>query len=93
MIIEVAPDTNIGYLVMKRLVLAFFALMTLTGCNDLRIGVGLKGIMLNDDKITLDGDTFDIREKIGDSLLIVWNYEHSEDNIPYYLLKYERNGF
>ena len=93
MIIEVAPDTNIGYLVMKRLVLAFFALMTLTGCNDLRIGVGLKGIMLNDDKITLDGDTFDIREKIGDSLLIVWNYEHPEDNIPYYLLKYERNGF
>jgi len=80
-------------LVMKRLVLAFFALMTLTGCNDLRIGVGLKGIMLNDDKITLDGDTFDIREKIGDSLLIVWNYEHSEDNTPYYLLKYERNGF
>ncbi len=67
--------------------------LSLIACSDLKIGVGLKGVMLNDDKMTLDGDTFDIRERIGDSLLIVWNYEHSDEKTPYYLLKYERNGF
>ena len=68
-------------------------LLSLLSCSDLKIGVGLKGVILDEDKITLDGDTFDIREKIGDSLLIVWNYTHSDDRTPYYLLKYERNGF
>ena len=29
-------------------------------------------------------------ERIGDSLLIVWNYTHSNDRTPCYLLKYER---
>ena len=67
--------------------------LSLISCSDLKIGVGLKGIMLDEDKMTLDGDTFDIRERIGDSLFVVWNYTHSNDRTPYYLLKYERNGF
>jgi len=67
--------------------------LSLIACSDLKIGVGLKGVILNDDKIILDEDTFDIRERIGDSLFIVWNYEHSDDMPPCYLLKYERNGF
>ena len=67
--------------------------LSLISCSDLKIGVGLKGVMLDEDKMTLDGDTFDIRERIGDSLFIVWNYTHSNDRTPYYLLKYERNGF
>lgn len=49
------------------------------------IGVGLKGAIVDDEKMTLDGDTFDIRERIGDSLLIVWNYTNSDDRTPYYL--------
>ncbi len=75
------------------LVFAYLMLIVLVGCGGLKVGVGLKGVMLDDNKMTLDGDTFDIRERIGDSLLIIWNYEHSDDKTPYYLLKYERNGF
>ena len=71
----------------------FLTFAVLTGCTSLRMDVALRGIMLDDDKMTLDGDTFDIREKIGDSLLIVWNYTQSYDRTPYYLLKYECNGF
>ena len=56
------------------------------------MGVGLKGVILDDYKLTLDGDTFDIRGRIGDSLLIVLN-SNQDDKTPYYLLKYERNGF
>ena len=56
------------------------------------MGVGLKGVILDDFKLTLDGDTFDIRGRIGDSLLIVLN-SNQDDKTPYYLLKYERNGF
>lgn len=67
--------------------------LSLLSCSDLKIGVGLKGAIVDDEKMTLDGDTFDIRERIGDSLLIVWNYTNSDDRTPYYLLKYERNGF
>lgn len=67
--------------------------LSLLSCSDLKIGVGLKGAIVDDEKMTLDGDTFDIRERIGDSLLIVWNYTNLDDRTPYYLLKYERNGF
>lgn len=67
--------------------------LSLLSCSDLKIGVGLKEEIVDDEKMTLDGDTFDIRERIGDSLLIVWNYTNSQSRTPYYLLKYERNGF
>ena len=70
----------------------FLTFAVLTGCNGLRMGVGLKGVILDDFKLTLDGDTFDIRGRIGDSLLIVLN-SNQDDKTPYYLLKYERNGF
>ena len=39
----------------------FLTFAVLTGCNGLRMGVGLKGVILDDFKLTLDGDTFDIR--------------------------------
>lgn len=68
-------------------------LAVLTGCHGLRIGVGLKGEVIDEDTLVLDGDTFTIQERIGDSLFIVWNYEHSDEKTPCYLLKYERNGF
>ena len=68
-------------------------LAVLTGCHGLRMGVGLKGKVIEEDTLVLDGDTFTIQERIGDSLFIVWNYEHSDDKTPCYLLKYERNGF
>lgn len=81
---------------MKRLHLAFIVVIisfTVTACSGLRMGVGLKGEIIEGDTIVLEGDTFTIHERIGDSLFVVWNYEHSDDKTPYYLLKYERNGF
>ena len=82
--------TNKKYYVVLAVIMMYLSLLS---CSDLKIGVGLKGVILDENKITLDGDTFDIRERIGDSLLIVWNYTHSNDRTPCYLLKYERNGF
>ena len=78
---------------MKKLLFIFLMLAVLTGCHGLRMGVGLKGEFIDEDTLVLDGDTFTIQERIGDSLFIVWNYEHSDEKTPYYLLKYERNGF
>ena len=78
---------------MKKLLFIFLMLTVLTGCHGLRMGVGLKGEFIDEDTLVLDGDTFTIQERIGDSLFIVWNYEHSDEKTPCYLLKYERNGF
>ena len=78
---------------MKKLLFIFLMLAVLTGCHGLRMGVGLKGEVIDEDTLVLDGDTFTIQERIGDSLFIVWNYEHSDEKTPCYLLKYERNGF
>ena len=58
---------QILYCTMKRLMFLFLTFAVLTGCNGLRMGVGLKGVILDDYKLTLDGDTFDIRGRIGDS--------------------------
>lgn len=81
---------------MKQLHLALtivFMSFMMAACSGLHMGVGLKGEVVGEDTIVLDGDTFTIQERIGDSLFVVWNYEHSDDKTPYYLLKYERNGF
>lgn len=78
---------------MKKLLFIFLMLAVLTGCHGLRMGVGLKGEFIDEDTLVLDGDTFTIQERIGDSLFIIWNYEHSDEKTPCYLLKYERNGF
>jgi len=82
--------TNKNFHIVLAVIVIYLSLLS---CSDLKIGVGLKGAIVDDEKMTLDGDTFDIRERIGDSLLIVWNYTNSDDRTPYYLLKYERNGF
>lgn len=78
---------------MRRILFVFFTFILLTGCNGLRMGEELKGEVIDKDTMVLQGDTFLIQERIGDSLLVVWNYEHSDDKTPCYLLKYERNGF
>ena len=69
--------TNKKYYVVLAVIMMYLFLLS---CSDLKIGVGLKGVILDENKITLDGDTFDIREKIGDVCLSCG-------------LKYERNGF
>lgn len=61
-------------------------------CSNMKQGVGLRGIVVDDERITLDGDTFEIQERIGDSLLIV-SKERFTESVPDYLLKIERNGF
>ena len=78
---------------MKKLLVIFLMLAALTSWHGLRMGVGLKGEVIEEDTLVLEGDTFTIQERIGDSLFIVWNYEHSDEKTPCYLLKYERNGF
>ena len=78
---------------MKKLLFIFLMFATLVSCTGLRMGGGVKGEVIDEDTIVLDGDTFKIQERINDSLFVVWNYEHSNDKKPYYLLKYERNGF
>lgn len=65
--------------------------LMLVSCKGLRSGIGLRGIILDDNMMTLDGDTFRISETIGDSLLIVW-YDHAE-NTPFYLIEQKHNGF
>lgn len=77
----------------KIMIFIFLVSLLLTSCNGLKMGAGLRGELLDDDKIILNGDTFDIKEKIDDSLFIVWDYYHSDGKTPYYLLRYERNGF
>lgn len=56
---------------MKKLLFIFLMLAVLTGCHGLRMGVGLKGEVIDEDTLVLDGDTFTIQERIGDSLFIV----------------------
>lgn len=68
-------------------------LAILTGCNGLKIGVGLRGELVGVDTILLDGDTFAIRDRITDSLFVVRDCARSDDGTQFYLLKYECNGF
>lgn len=77
---------------MKKLLFIILTLAALTGCNGLRLGVGVRGELIGD-VIVLDGDTFKIRKWISDSLFVILNNEHPEEDAPCYLLKYERNGF
>ena len=77
---------------MKKLLFIILTLAALTGCNGLRLGVGVRGELVGD-VIVLDGDTFKIRKWISDSLFVILNNEHPEEDAPCYLLKYERNGF
>ncbi len=77
----------------SHLALALILLSILSGsCSALRIGKGVKGEVTEDGTIVLAGDTFNIIERIGDSLLIVRNNGISNENTPRYLLKHERNG-
>ena len=57
--------TNKKYYVVLAVIMMYLSLLS---CSDLKIGVGLKGVILDENKITLDGDTFDIRERIINSL-------------------------
>ncbi len=77
---------------LKILLGAILALASLTGCNGLKMGVGLKGEMLEDNMMILDGDTFTIQDRIGDSLFIAQDYAHPNSKKSYYLVRYEHNG-
>ena len=65
-------------------------LTVLTGCHGLRMGVGLKGEFIDEDTLVLDGDTFTIQERIGDSLFIpnrsleIFSYKKSDCSRPYH---------
>lgn len=73
------------------LIICSMILLTTASCNGLTTGVGIRGIVCDNDLTTLDGDTFRIQERIDDSLLIVCHYP--EDNDRNYLIKQGRNGF
>lgn len=72
-------------------VLLLLTLLVTFSCNNLKKGVGLRGVFLEDDLMTLDGDTFNVGEKIGDSLLVIWDYPDKYE--PNYLIRKKRNGF
>lgn len=72
------------------IVLLCMGLLIAVSCKGLKVGVGLKGAMAGDDLMTLDGDTFRISERIGDSLVVIWNYP--EEGESCYLIKLERDG-
>ena len=57
---------------MKKLLFIILTLAALTGCNGLRLGVGVRGELVGD-VIVLDGDTFKIRKWISDSLFVILN--------------------
>lgn len=73
------------------LIICSMILLMIASCNGLTSGVGIRGIVCGDNLMTLDGDTFKVQERIGDSLLIVYHYP--KDNDHHYLIKQERNGF
>lgn len=60
----------------------FVAIMTsVISCTGLKQGVGMRGSILDNDKMVLDEDTFDIVEQMNDSMLIV--SERSEKRAQY----------
>lgn len=85
---------ELGSLDMKKiLILAAIVLTVMTSCHGgLKMNVGLWGEMLDDNMMTLAGDTFVVHGKIGDNMLIVSDYEHPDDAEPYYLLQQKPNG-
>ena len=46
---------------MKRQLFIILIFTVLTGCNGLHVGVGLKGEIVDEDTIVLEGDTFTIQ--------------------------------
>ena len=79
---------------MKILTLVAITLLVLTACGGLKMGAGYWGEMIEENRMTLDGDTFFIKDKVGDDMLIVMDEEHQEeDNAKScYLLKRKHNG-
>lgn len=80
---------------MKRIIPVLIMFMTpvlLLSCSNLRHNVGQRGIIVDDEHIILDGDTFSICERINDNLLII-SEEVYVDKVPDYLIKKEANGF
>lgn len=65
-------------------------LMTVTSCREVKSEVGKRGIMCSSGLMTLDGDTFEIQDRIGDSLLIVRRHSKRDDSSL--LIKKENNG-
>lgn len=77
----------------KMWLFAVFILTMMTSCHEgLKMDVGLWGEMLDDNFMTLAGDTFVVHGKIGDNMLIVSDYEHPDEAEPFYLLQQKRNG-
>ena len=81
-----------GFRHMKMLPFVVITLFVLTACGGLKMGAGYLGEMIDENRVTLDGDTFSIRGKVGEDMLIVMDEEHIEDAKPCYLLKRKRNG-
>lgn len=89
---------------MKVLPLVAITVLVLTACGGLKIGAGYWGEMIEENRMTLDGDTFFIHGKVGDDMLIVMEEVHEDDDDddadadadadaqPCYLLKRKSNG-
>lgn len=76
--------------VMSTMLWGLMLFMT-ASCKDMKVGEGIRAVVRGDVLTTLDGDTFDIQDKIGDSVLIVRQRPKKDE--PYFLLKRERNGY
>lgn len=78
---------------MKRIVIYILGVLAImcASCSSMRQGVGLRGTVVDDELITLDGDTFVIMDHIGDSLLIV-SKERFAEGVTDYLVKIGTDG-
>lgn len=74
------------------LLICLMSLLPATCCSKMKQGVGLQGVVVDEYRMTLEGDTFSIRDCIYDRLFIVRRNAYSEGE-PCYLIKRESNGF
>lgn len=73
------------------IILGALLIATLSCKESLKKGIGIRGTWCEEGVIILNEDTFDVQEKIGDSLLVVRCFP--EDGESSFLLKRESNGY
>lgn len=72
------------------LTIALAFLSTFASCTEIRQGVGMRGILVEKDRMTLDGDTVSITNRISESVMVIERL-HDVSGIRY-LIQQKSNG-